>query len=211
MASCALFRKAYGEDTVASRTAASLFSPIPLSSINILYASTSGNTEYVVDTLTDLLKKSAPTVDVERQLVESAKPEDLLRGDLVILASGTWNFGGVEGQLNERMHRYLFERARGIDLTGKQIAFISLGDDRYYYTTRCTEKFMRFLKESHAKMALIPLIIVNEPYGQEERVMRWGEKLIRLLEKNTPPISSFSAQGHGETSIKESTLSVDGG
>jgi len=150
-------------------------------SIHIIYASTSGHTEYVVDTLIGFLKERSPEIEVERQRVELAKPEDLLRGDLVILGSGTWNFGGVEGQLNEYMHRYLFERSQGIDLTGKQIAFISLGDDRYYYTTRCTEKFMWFLKSTHAKMALIPLIVVNEPYGQEERVMRWGEKLIKIV------------------------------
>jgi flavodoxin I len=157
-------------------------------SIHIIYASTSGHTEYVVDTLIDFLKDRAPNIEVERQRVELAKPEDLLCGDLVILGSGTWNFGGIEGQLNEYMHRFLFERAEGIDLTGKQLAFISLGDDRYYYTTRCTEKFIWFLKSCHAKMALIPLIVVNEPYGQEERVMKWGEKLIKLLEA-APSIS----------------------
>lgn len=152
-------------------------------SIHIIYASTSGHTEYVVDTLIKFLKEKAPQITVERQRVELAKPEDLMCGDLVILGSGTWNFQGVEGQLNEYMHRYLFERAKDIDLTGKQVAFISLGDDRYYYTTRCTEKFMWFLKASHAKMALIPLIVVNEPYGQEERIMRWGEKIIKLFEQ----------------------------
>ncbi len=136
-----------------------------------------------MDTLIEFLKEKAPQITVERQRVELAKPEDLMRGDLVILGSGTWNFQGVEGQLNMYMHQFLFERALGVDLTGKQIAFISLGDDRYYYTTRCTEKFMWFLKASHAKMALIPLIVVNEPYGQEERIMRWGEKLIKLFEQ----------------------------
>ncbi|MDO8648876.1 MAG: flavodoxin family protein [Candidatus Peregrinibacteria bacterium] len=161
-----------------------------MSSIHIIYASTSGHTEYVVDTLIEFLSQKTPEIAVERQRVELAKPEDLLRGDLVILGSGTWNFGGVEGQLNEYMHRYLFERAQDIDLTGKQIAFISLGDDRYYYTTRCTEKFMRFLKCSHAKMALIPLIVVNEPYGQEERIRKWGEKLIKLFEQPIPLTSS---------------------
>lgn len=157
-------------------------------SIHIMYASTSGHTEYVVDTLINFLKERAPEIEAERQRAELAQPEDLLRGDLVILGSGTWNFGGVEGQLNEHMHRFLFERSRGIDLTGKRLAFISLGDDRYHYTTRCTEKFMRFLRESHAKPGLIPLIVVNEPYGQEERIMKWGEKLIRFFEQPLPPV-----------------------
>ncbi len=165
---------------------AALFLPARrMPSVHIIYASTSGHTEHVVDTLIGFLKEKAPHIAAERQRAELATPEDLRRGDLVILGSGTWNFGGVEGQLNQHMHRLLFERAKDIDLAGKRIAFISLGDDRYYFTTRCTEKFMLFLKSSRAKMALIPLIVLNEPYGQEERIRKWGEKLITLLEQ--PP------------------------
>lgn len=155
-------------------------------SIHIIYASTSGHTEYVVDTLIEFLKEKAPQIDIERQRVELAKPEDLLRGDLVILGSGTWNYQGIEGQLNMYMHQFLFEKAQGIDLSGKQLALISLGDDRYYYTTRCTERFMRFLKEAHTKSAFMPLIVVNEPYGQEEKIIKWGEKLIKFFEQPAP-------------------------
>ncbi len=159
-------------------------------SIHIIYASTSGHTEYVVDTLIKFLKEKAPQIDVECQRVELAKPEDLLRGDLVILGSGTWNYQGVEGQLNMYMHQFLFDKADGIDLTGKQLAIISLGDDRYYFTTRCTERFMRFIMGSKAKNALMPLIVVNEPYGQEERVLKWGEKLIKYFEQPATTIPS---------------------
>jgi flavodoxin len=165
-------------------------------SLHIIYASTSGHTEYVVDELTSYLGQRVPQLITERQKAELAKAEDLLRGDVVILGSGTWNFGGVEGQLNMYMYQLLFERAKDIDLTGKTVAFICLGDDRYYFTTRCTEHFMRFTKLSHAKMLLIPLIIVNEPYGQEERIQKWGEKLLlamqnaKLLENPSPSSSA---------------------
>ncbi len=150
-------------------------------SLHIIYASTSGHTEYVVDELMAYLGRQVADITIERQRAELAKAEDLLRGDVLILGSGTWNFQGAEGQLNMYMHQLLFERAAGVDLTGKLVTLISLGDDRYYYTTRCTEHFMRFLKLSHAKMFLIPLIVVNEPYGQEERIQRWGEKLIAAM------------------------------
>lgn len=151
-------------------------------SLHIIYASTSGHTEYVVDELTSYLDQKNIGLTIERQKAELTKREDLLRGDVIILGSGTWNFGGIEGQLNMYMYQLLFERAKDIDLTGKTIAFICLGDDRYYYTTRCTEHFMRFMKLSHAKMLLIPLIVVNEPYGQEERVQKWGEKLLLAMQ-----------------------------
>ena len=151
-------------------------------SLHIIYASTSGHTEYVVDELASYLGQRVPQLIIERQKAELAKAEDLLRGDVLILGSGTWNFGGIEGQLNMYMYQLLFERAKGLDLTGKTIAFICLGDDRYYFTTRCTEHFMRFMKLSHAKMLLIPLIVVNEPYGQEERMQKWGEKLLLAMQ-----------------------------
>ncbi len=153
-----------------------------LPSIHIIYASTSGHTEYVIEQLASYLKQRIDGLTVEKQKAEFAKGEDLRRADVLILASGTWNTGGIEGQLNVYMHQLLFERGKDIDLTGKMVALISLGDDRYYYTTRCTEHFMRFIKLSHAKTLFIPLIVVNEPYGQEERVQRWGEKLIASMQ-----------------------------
>lgn len=167
-------------------------------SLHIIYASTSGHTEYVVDELMAYLGQRVTDITMEKQRAELATRADLLRGDVLIFGSGTWNFQGVEGQLNMYMHQLLFERAEGIDLTGKLITFISLGDDRYYQTTRCTEKFMWFLKRSRAKMLLIPLIIVNEPFGQEERIQRWGEKLIAGMQHanflSAPSVVSNSPQ-----------------
>jgi flavodoxin len=150
-------------------------------SIRAIYASTSGHTEYVIDRLADFLQQQSPAIVLQKQRAELAEPRDLLDADVIILASGTWNYGGIEGQLNTHMHQFLFERAKDVDLQGKRIAVVSLGDDRYYYTTRCTERFMSFLKRSHATMLLTPLIIVNEPYGQEDRIQKWGEKLVTTM------------------------------
>lgn len=150
-------------------------------SLHIIYASTSGHTEHVVDVLLAFLIELAPDVRVEKQRAESAAAEDLRRGDLLILASGTWNFGGSEGHLNEHMRRLLFEKAGKIALGGRPVALISLGDDRYRFTTRCTERFMQFIKESGARLIHQPLTIVNEPYGQEERIRKWAAKLPEIM------------------------------
>ncbi len=149
-----------------------------LNSLHIIYASTSGNTEYVVDELIEYCSKRMPELDIERQRAELAHPKDLLRGDVVILGSGTWNTGGSEGQLNMYMHALLHDRAKDLDLGGKPMTFISLGDDRYYFRTRCTEHFLRFQREHHGTLFVPPLVIVNEPYEQEERIHQWAEKLL---------------------------------
>ncbi len=168
------------------RVPAWLYTSRVMSTLHIIYASTSGNTEHVVHTLVQALRMTRPDLEIDSQRVELARPEDLLRGDVVLLGSGTWNTGGNEGQLNTHMHAFLRERARDVDLGGKPMAFISLGDDRYYHRTRCTEHFLRFQREHHGTLLLSPLIIVNEPYGQEDKILRWAQKLVDRLGQSMP-------------------------
>ncbi len=158
-----------------------------LSSLHIIYASTSGHTEYVVDTVEQYMKEHVPTLSFERQRAEQATAEDLLRGDVVILGSGTWNTGGIEGQLNMYMHDLVHQKASTVDFMKKPMTCISLGDDRYYFRTRCTEHLLRYIREHNGMLFVPPLIIVNEPYGQEERVQRWAQKLAeKMLEETLP-------------------------
>ncbi len=155
-------------------------------SLHIIYASTSGNTEYVIDVLCAYLSEHAPDIVIERQRAELAQSADLLRGDYLILGSGTWNTGGVEGQLNMYMHRLLKERSADLDLHGRPVTTVSLGDDRYYYRTRCTEHFLRFIREHHGALFLLPFVLVNEPYDQDEKIQRWGQKLIDCIHHAAP-------------------------
>lgn len=157
-------------------------------SVHIVYASTSGHTEYVVDALAAALALSEPSLSVERRRAELTASRHLLLGDLLILASGTWNTGGSEGSLNPHMHELLLERARDADLSGRAMTCISLGDERYYYRTRCTEHFLRFQREHGAVLFFPPLILLNEPYGQEEKIRRWADKLLgRIRQDNALP------------------------
>jgi len=83
--------------------------------IHIIYASTSGHTEYVVDQLIGFLKAKAEDLEIEKQRAELTKPEDLLRGDILLLASATWNTGSIEGQLNPHMWMLLQDKAKNLD------------------------------------------------------------------------------------------------
>ena len=152
-----------------------------MASLHIIYASTSGHTEFVIDTLIAYLKEKAPNLEISKQIAEQAFPEDLLKGDLLILAPGTWNTGGVEGQLNPHMHEFLLKRAQTANLKGRKVSIIALGDERYYYTSRAGEHLRSFVQTHDGVIAGDPLVIVNEPYGQEERVKRWGDKILSLL------------------------------
>ena len=68
--------------------------------LHIIFASTSGHTEYVVDSLIDSLKDIAQGWEIEKTMAETTQPQDLLRGDVLLLASATWNTWSIEGQLN---------------------------------------------------------------------------------------------------------------
>lgn len=149
-----------------------------MATAHIIYASTSGHTEYITEVLVKHLM-NAQCIGVRRIRAEVASVEDLTKPDFLILASGTWNTGGVEGQLNPHMHEFLLDRAKDIPLKGKKVAIIALGDDRYFYTCRAGEHLRQFVQTHGGKVLEPPLLIVNEPYGQEEKVRKWGEKLLK--------------------------------
>lgn len=151
---------------------------LPVSALNIIYASGSGHTEYVVNVLVDFFSNQTPSVDCILTRAEQAQPEDLLAGDVLILACGSWNTGGVEGQLQPLMYEFLVKRAKDADLAGKPCTVIALGDERYYYTARAGEHLRKFIVDHGGKVCCDPLTIINEPYGQEERVYKWAEKFL---------------------------------
>lgn len=155
-------------------------------SLRILYASTSGHTEYVVGIALQTLAELFGDWLLSAQRVEQATPEDLTRADVLILASGSWNTGGIEGQMNPYMHFFLHKKANTVDLAGKPVGIIALGDDRYRFTAAAGDHLRAFV-ESHNGTVLEPqLRIVNEPYGQEEAVRTWASELA-LQAAITPP------------------------
>jgi flavodoxin I len=146
--------------------------------LHIVFASTSGHTEYVVDALIDSLKSITPGWEIEETMAEKAQPQDLLSGDVLLLASATWNTGGIEGQLNPHMSVLLHDKAKTLDLAGKQCACIGLGDHRYFYTARAADHLQQYVKAHHGRLIVPTLKIIDEPYGQEEAVRVWGKQFV---------------------------------
>jgi flavodoxin len=150
-------------------------------SLHVVFASTSGHTEYVVQALIESLKSTTPGWKIDETMAEKAQPQDLLRGDVVLLASASWNTGGIEGQLNPHMWALLQDKAKTLDLAGKPCACIGLGDHRYFYTARAADHLEHYVDAHHGRLIVPTLRIVNEPYGQEEAVRVWGKRLVDVL------------------------------
>lgn len=139
--------------------------------LQIIFASTSGHTEYVVDQVISAWGKA------EALRVELAKAEDLQKGDVLLLASSTWNTGGIEGQLNPHMHAFVNGPAKDASLKGKKVLIIGLGDHRYRYTCAAADLLKSFV-ESHGGVVIEPMLrIINEPYGQEDAVKNWVKEV----------------------------------
>ena len=147
----------------------------PVQSLQIVYASTSGHTEYVIGRIAAAI----PGAVVTR--VERATPETLLAGDVLLLASGSWNTGGIEGQMNPYMDFFLKRAAKDVDLSGKKVAIVALGDERYRYTANAGNLLEEYVKTHGGVVLGERLVIVNEPYGQEPAIDAWAKKISSLL------------------------------
>lgn len=132
--------------------------------LHIVFASTSGHTEYVVEALIDSLKSITPGWEIEVTMAEKTQPQDLLGGDVLLLASSTWNTGSIEGQLNPHMWVLLHEKAKTLDLAGKPYACIGLGDHRYFYTVRAVDHLQPYVKAHHGRLIVPTLKIIDQPY-----------------------------------------------
>jgi flavodoxin I len=149
--------------------------------LHIVFASTSGHTEYVVEALIDSLKSIVPSWEIEETMAEKTLPQDLLSGEVLLLASSTWNTGGIEGQLNPHMWALLHDKAKTLDLAGKPCACIGLGDHRYFYTARAADHLEHYVEAHDGRLIVPTLKIIDEPYGQEEAVRVWGKRLMDVL------------------------------
>jgi flavodoxin I len=146
--------------------------------LRVVFASTSGHAEYVVEALINSLKSTTPGWEIKQTMAEKTHPQDLVSGDVLLLASSTWNTGGIEGQLNPHMWALLNDKAKTLDLAGKPCACIGLGDHRYFYTARAADHLQNYVEAHHGRLIVPTLKIINEPYGQEETVGVWGKQLV---------------------------------
>lgn len=142
--------------------------------VNIVYASTSGNTETVVETVATVLKKNGIEVILWRSEQTPIEVLTKKENEYFVLASSTWE----HGVLNHFFQR-LFDEMSSQDFSGKKAAFIGLGDMRYepVLFNQGIKQLMQLWKERNGDQIHIPLLINGEPYHQLEKVEKWAEGL----------------------------------
>lgn len=151
-------------------------------SLTIIYSTTTGNTEFVIDTIIEALASLCPNLRVTKQRAESSGAEDLQKGDAVLLACGSWNTNNTEGQLSPFMHEFITVKCAKEDLKGKPIAVIGLGDERYFFQARAGDKLGEYVT-THGGNLILPIFkVVNDPFDQTTKIQAWAKEFAKKLE-----------------------------
>jgi len=93
--------------------------------LGIFYGTNTGNTETVVEKLTDELKNNGFEVDVND--MASASVEDFANYDTMIVACPTWNDGELQDDWDA-----VYDDYKAFDFSGKKVGFLGLGDQDGY-------------------------------------------------------------------------------
>lgn len=151
------------------------------SPIHIIYASTSGNTEFIMDKVADVWRKKGKDVFLHRS--EKTDISVIKENKYFLLATSTWDHGVINPFFN-----ILLSEMKKTDFSGKYAAFIGLGDRRYEKYLFCTG--MLSLKEvwenSNGASLGVALTIGREPFDEliDKLVVDWAEKILQLFEEN---------------------------
>jgi flavodoxin len=143
-----------------------------MSKILIIYTTVGGNTELVVEKVSNLLSKNN---SVEAKLADLTEAKDLQSKDLVILASPTYNQGTLEAHFQK-----FISKLEKSDVEGKKFAVIGLGDTKYYpeYLTESATILENYVKKMEGKLIVPALRIGTLPYKMlDSLVPKWVEKL----------------------------------
>lgn len=145
-------------------------------SILIIYGSTGGNTEMVVENVAEILKKK---FKVEIQRAEEASPNSIFKYDVCILASPTYGHGLLE----DYMAKFV-RKLKELDLKGKPCAVIGLGDPKYeaQYHIESAPILEDVLTKVNGKILLPALKISRTPVMHLKGLIPfWTDKLIELI------------------------------
>lgn len=145
--------------------------------VHIIYASTSGNVEIVVETVAKHLREAQLEVELHR--AEQTGLEVITNNDTFILATSTWE----HGQLNPFFEK-LYKELKTQNLQGKRATFVGCGDTRYEPIL-----FNQGIKIIHKAWLAQQgeefhrqLLINGEPYHVlDTRVAEWAQNLAELL------------------------------
>lgn len=143
--------------------------------IHLVYASTSGNVETVVERVAQILQAQGFTTELHR--AEKTAIDLIAQNDTFVLATSTWEHGRLN-PFFEKLHAAMKET----QMAGKKAAFIGLGDKRYEPVLFCEgmETVRKTWLNQGGEEIGTALKIQGEPYAQLETVVGpWAQEVAK--------------------------------
>ncbi|MCG8531939.1 MAG: flavodoxin [Desulfovibrionales bacterium] len=148
-----------------------------MASVFITYGSTTGNTEYVAESIQRTFEQSGHSVTVED--VADISASDLTKTfDLYCLGCSTW--GDDEIELQDDFIP-VYEDIEGLDLNGKQIACFGCGDSSYTYFCGAVDAIEAACKTAGAAPVIESLKIDGDPKAEQGDIDAWANELLSKI------------------------------
>ena len=144
--------------------------------VKIVYGTGGGNTELVCEKVTEILEKKH---EVEMLQSKITDPMSIKNFDLLIFASPTYG----HGQLEQYFGKFI-KKAKDMNLKGKNVAAIGLGDDKYDpdYFIESAKILMDFFKGKEANILISPLKVGRCAVPKLDGIVKkWAHKLSKLI------------------------------
>src|SRR3989344_7871115 len=110
----------------------------------VVFATNSGGTQLAAENVKEILAKNNHEVSLKE--VRETNIDEFVNFDLIILASPSWDYEGLEGQPHPDFRQFI-ESAKGKKLDGKKFAILGLGDSSYTYFCGAVNHLENFVKE----------------------------------------------------------------
>ena len=145
--------------------------------ILIVFATNSGGTQLAADLLKETLVKNSHEVTVKE--VRETNIDEFAGVDLVILASPSWDYEGLEGQPHPD-YREFIDKAKDKKFVGKKFAVVGLGDSSYTYFCGAVDHIEKFVKDLNGTLTAESLKIDGfylDQAGNSQKLSDWAQKL----------------------------------
>lgn len=145
--------------------------------ILITYATNTGNTETVAETLSDYIKTTFPDHEITLTDMDELHPSDFLNYDLIFIGSSTWG----EGEFNEIAEEF-FEKLNNEDINLSKIRFAIFGLGDSFYKNFCTVVELMSEQLAHKKANLHSTTYKLDGFPDDDsdnRLKEWAESILK--------------------------------
>lgn len=147
-----------------------------MKSVLIVYGSTTGNTEYVADTLERSLLDDGYSVVKEN--ADSATAAGLCdKYDVILFGCSTWGDDSIELQDD---FIPLFDDFDSINASGKTFGVFGCGDSSYEYYCGAVDAIQEKLVDMGGTV-VDTLKIDGEPQSEKDNIIEWGKNIVKTV------------------------------